>query len=121
MDIAQYLADSLGVEESEVLPDTLLRDLGVDSLLSTELRSDIAGKSDVHIPDNVPIDEQDVKKLDIMINGQSGSSPNHVPASKPASATIPDTGKEMIPPAKRSTTAVSSSVSGTTISGNLEI
>ena len=121
INIAEYLADFLGVEESEVLPGTLLRDLGVDSLLSTELRSDIAGKFDVHIPDDVPIDEQNVKELDIIINGQSGISPNHVPASKPASATIPDTGKEMTPPANRSTTAVSSSVSGTTTSGNLEI
>ena len=121
MNIAEYLADFLGVEESEVLPSTLLRDLGVDSLLSTELRSDIAGKFDVHIPDDVLIDEQSVKDMDMKINGQSGGAPKPVVASKSASATMPDIEKEMTRPANGITTAVSSTVSGFTASGNLEI
>ena len=58
MDIAMYLVNFLGVKESEVLPGTLLRDLGVDPL----------DKFDVHISDDVPIDEQSVKEMDIKIN-----------------------------------------------------
>ena len=115
MNLAEYLADFLGIEENEISPDTMLRDLGVDSLLSTELRSDIAGKFDVHISEDVPIEELSVKEVDIRVNGQSGG------ASKPAGATMPDTEKQMTPPVYGITPTVSSSVSGSTASGNLEI
>lgn len=43
--------------------ETLLRDLGVDSLLSTELRIDISGKFDVHISNSMAIEEFSVKEL----------------------------------------------------------
>nr|ASU91363.1 polyketide synthase [Ramalina conduplicans] len=44
VDIAEYLAEVLGVDATDIQDDTLLVDLGVDSLLSSELRSDFAGK-----------------------------------------------------------------------------
>lgn len=114
MNLAEYLADFLGIDESEISPDTLLRDLGVDSLLSTELRSDIAGRFDVHISEDVPIDELSVTEMHIKVNG-------HGDASNPSSAIMPDTEKQTTPQVHGITPAVSSSVSRLTTSGNLDI
>ncbi len=115
MDLAEYLADFLGIGESDVGPDALLRDLGVDSLLSTELRSDIAGKFDIHISDHVTIEELTVKELDIKVNGQSGG------ASKTTSATSPETAKEETPQVNGTTPAIGSGVTGFSASGNLDV
>ena len=115
MDLAEYLADFLGVGEGDVGPDTLLRDLGVDSLLSTELLSDIASKFDVHISDDVMVEELSVKELDIKINGQSGG------ASKTASATPPETAKEEALKVKGITPAVGGGATGFSASGSLNV
>ena len=74
VNVVEYLADFLGIEEGEVVTDTPLRNLGVDSLLSTELRSDIGGKFDIHISEDVTIEELSVDELDIKINGHSGAA-----------------------------------------------
>ncbi|KAK1248838.1 hypothetical protein MKX08_007058 [Trichoderma sp. CBMAI-0020] len=74
-DVLEYLADFLGLEKGDVALETLLRDLGVDSLLSTELRMDISGKFDVHISESVAIEELSVKELQEKINGVPAESP----------------------------------------------
>ena len=115
MDLAEYLADFLGIGESDVVPDTLLRDLGVDSLLSMELRSEIAGKFDIHISDDVMIEELTVKELDIKINGQSGG------ASKTTNLTPAKVAREESPQVNGTTPAISSGITGFSTSGNLNI
>lgn len=115
IDLAEYLADFLGVERSDVVPGTLLRDLGVDSLLSTELRSDITGRFDIHISDNVMIEELTVKELDVEINGQSGG------AFKTATATTPETAEDEIPQVNRTTSAIPGGVTGFAASGSLNV
>ncbi|KAL9639049.1 MAG: hypothetical protein Q9164_001184 [Protoblastenia rupestris] len=112
MNLAEYLTEFLGVESSEVVPDVLLRDLGVDSLLSTELRSDIASKCDIHILDDILIEELSVKELDMRINGQSGGA---------AIATPAETAKVMAPPMNATAPDVSGGVTGSSASGNLDV
>ena len=68
VDIAEYLAKVLGVGASDIQDDTLLVDLGVDSLLSSELRPDFAGKFEVHIPEDVSIEAMTVEELNSKIN-----------------------------------------------------
>lgn len=115
IDLAEYLADFLGIGESDVVPDTLLRDLGVDSLLSTEIRSDIAGKFDIHISEDVMIEELTVKQLDIKINGRSEG------ASKTSSATPPEPAKEETSRVNRTTPAIGNGVIEYPASGNLNV
>lgn len=74
VDIVTYLAEFLGLGEGEVTPGALLRDLGVDSLLSTELRSDIEGQFEIHLPHDEMIEELSIEQLDAAINGRSGNA-----------------------------------------------
>lgn len=115
INLIEYLADFLGLEESEVGPGTLLRDLGVDSLLSTELRSDIAGKYDIHLSEDILVEELSIEELNTKINGQSGG------ATKAASATVPSTRKQMSSPANNAIPTVPYSDSGSSASDNLDI
>lgn len=75
IDVAEYLTSFLGIVEGDVSADTLLRDLGVDSSLSTKLRSDIAIKFGFQTADDVTIEEMTVKELDLQINGDSRNAP----------------------------------------------
>ena len=68
VDIVEYLAEVLGVCASDIQDDALLLDLGVDSLLSTELRSDFSGKFEVHIPEDISIEAMTVEELNTKIN-----------------------------------------------------
>ena len=68
VDIVEYLAEVLGVGASDIQDDTLLVDLGVDSLLSSELRSDFAGKFEVHISEEISIEAMTVEELNSKIN-----------------------------------------------------
>ncbi|KAK4697088.1 acyl carrier protein, partial [Lecanoromycetidae sp. Uapishka_2] len=115
MNLAEYLADFLGIGENDVVPDVLLRDLGVDSLLSTELRSDIADKTDVHIPEDITIEELTIKELDAKINGQSGGSPTT------ASEIPKETTRENLPPVNGTTSAIGHGSTGTSTSGDLNV
>ncbi|KAM0449560.1 hypothetical protein ACHAO4_007582 [Trichoderma viride] len=74
----------------DVALETLLRDLGVDSLLSTALRMDISGKFDVHISESVAIEELSVKELQEKINGVPAetSKPAAKKSKKRAEATV---------------------------------
>ena len=87
VDIAEYLAELLGVDPGDVQDDALLVDLGVDSLLSTEVRSDLASKFEVHISEDVSIEAMSVEELNTKINGVSGGSKkaSSPPPTKPAS------------------------------------
>lgn len=99
VNIAEYLTDLLGVDD--IQDDTLLVDLGVDSLLSTELRSDLSSKFEVHLSEDISVEALSVAELNIMINGPptstSTSKPQHAHhkatpsptvTTHPASATI---------------------------------
>ncbi|KAI1152043.1 putative polyketide synthase [Nemania diffusa] len=69
MDVVGYLTDLLGVGEDDIQADTLLIDLGVDSLLSTELRSDLSSKFNVEVSEDISIEAMSVAELDIKVNG----------------------------------------------------
>lgn len=73
-DVIEFLVEFLGIEESSVTRSTLLRDLGVDSLLSTELRADISSKFGVDVPEEVMLEDLSVEEFDVQINGSSSSA-----------------------------------------------
>lgn len=77
VDIVEYLAEVLGVSASDIQDDTLLVDLGVDSLLSSELRSDFAGKFEVQIPEDVSIEAMTVEELNSKINPSFNTKKSH--------------------------------------------
>ena len=92
LDIAAYLADFLGMDAGDIAADTLLRDLGVDSLLSSEIRHDIGEKTDVHISEEVALEELSIKELDVQINGQPAApKPAATPSTPPPKAAITET------------------------------
>jgi malonyl CoA-acyl carrier protein transacylase/nucleoside-diphosphate-sugar epimerase/acyl carrier protein len=70
-DVVEYLTEFLGIDRGDIKSDTILRNLGVDSLLSTELRADFAAKFQVEISDHVAIEELTVDELDSKVNGAS--------------------------------------------------
>lgn len=115
MDVAEYLADILGVEEGYVSPDALLRNLGVGSLLSTKFRSDIANKFKINALNDVVIEELTVKELDLKINGQSRGT------SETANAITPESIKMETLPVNTTSQAVASHVNGLSASGDLNI
>ncbi|KAL5333395.1 hypothetical protein BJX70DRAFT_406246 [Aspergillus crustosus] len=67
--VTAYLADLLGIAEGDVEPPMLLLDLGIDSLLSTEVRHDVLEKFGKEISEHVAIEELTVEALDTLING----------------------------------------------------
>jgi acyl transferase domain-containing protein/acyl carrier protein/nucleoside-diphosphate-sugar epimerase/SAM-dependent methyltransferase len=72
--VIEHLVEFLGIERNEMRPDIVLRDLGVDSLLSTELRAELASKFDIEISEDVAIEEMTVDELDTKVNRRKISS-----------------------------------------------
>jgi len=91
-DLVEYLAEFLGIEKNDLTPNIVLRDLGVDSLLATELRSDLATKFDVEISEHVAMEELTFEELDVKVNGHSKGAPKAVDAADPTKG-----GKEIAP------------------------
>lgn len=115
IDVAEYLTNFLGVEEGDVTADALLRDLGVDSLLSTKLRSDIAIKFGFQTPDEVTIEEMTVKELDLKINEDSGNDSNA------SSAATPKTAKVVTLPVNEASLAIGRQVLDSSARGTLNV
>ncbi|KFZ17736.1 hypothetical protein V502_04427 [Pseudogymnoascus sp. VKM F-4520 (FW-2644)] len=96
-DVVAYLIEFLGIERGDLTPTTILRDLGVDSLLSTELRSDLASKFDVEIEEHLVIEELTVEQLELKVNGPSRTTqktavaPNIVKEAKEIVPMVPIT------------------------------
>lgn len=82
-DLVEYLADFLGIDKEDVASNTVLREFGVDSLLSTELRSEIAAKFDVELSEELVIEELTIEELDVKINGPSKGVSNSIGAAGP--------------------------------------
>lgn len=115
IDIAEYLAEILGVNPRDVQDDNLLVDLGVDSLLSTELRSDLASKFAVHIAEDVSIEAMTVEELDAKVNGTSnGRQASLISPRNPPTVTSKESGGTLS--AKKTT---SSGLSETSISATV--
>jgi acyl transferase domain-containing protein/nucleoside-diphosphate-sugar epimerase/acyl carrier protein/SAM-dependent methyltransferase len=94
-DVIEFLVEFLGIEEGSMTRSTLLRDLGVDSLLSTELRADISSKFGVDVSEEVMLEDLSVEEFDVQINGSSSAAaapepeaPKSVP-SVSASGAVP--------------------------------
>lgn len=92
-DIILYLSEFLGIDQSEIQMDTILRDIGVDSLLSTEIRDDMVSKLGHNISKDTVIEELTVRDLDTRINGpREVSKAIATPPTVPISATIKKNG-----------------------------
>ncbi|KAL2810527.1 hypothetical protein BJX63DRAFT_434174 [Aspergillus granulosus] len=97
VNLAEFLADFLGVAEDDIKDDTLLRDLGVDSLLSTELLADLASKFGTHLPEDTLLEELTVQALGEAVNGKpakpkaaSSGGGSHGPVHDNAPIAAPD-------------------------------
>ncbi|KAL6230185.1 hypothetical protein BDW75DRAFT_245050 [Aspergillus navahoensis] len=110
VNITGFLSDFLGVAEDDIKDETLLRDLGVDSLLSTELLTDLATKFGLHLPEDTMLEELTVQSLSEAINGKAaskkaapsgggsrGPAQESVPVEAPAAVTSPKDGNLRIP------------------------
>ncbi len=128
VDIVEYLVEILGVCASDIHDDTLLVDLGVDSLLSTELRSDFSGKFEIHIPEDISIEAMTVEELNIKINPSFNSEKTtSLPGKKPVVETLKTKSTTSVsnggkPPSSSATSkAVTGALSFTASGGNLKI
>lgn len=73
-DLLEYLAEFLGLDRSEMTTGAVLRDFGVDSLLSTELRASMSEKFNLEFSDDLVIEEMTVEALDSKLNGSSNGT-----------------------------------------------
>jgi acyl transferase domain-containing protein/thioester reductase-like protein/acyl carrier protein/ubiquinone/menaquinone biosynthesis C-methylase UbiE len=80
--VVAYLAELLGLSESEFEPQMLLLDLGIDSLLSTEVRHDVHEKFGREIHEDVAIEELTVQALETLINGDARPAFPPTPATE---------------------------------------
>ncbi|KAL3426344.1 Iterative polyketide synthase CazM 11 [Phlyctema vagabunda] len=69
--ISEFLAEQLGIAESDVELEAHLSDLGVDSLLSIELVSDISARFGYKHLEGIVFEELTVKELEGMINSDT--------------------------------------------------
>lgn len=88
-DIFGYLAQYLGIEKNEFGPMTILRDLGVDSLLSMELRVDLASKFGLELDEHVDVEEMTVEGLDFKVNGPIKSVPKTIAGADATKTAVP--------------------------------
>ena len=128
VDIVEYLVEILGVCASDIHDDTLLVDLGVDSLLSTELRSDFSGKFEIHIPEDISIEAMTVEELNSKINPSfNAEKTTSLPEKKPVVETLKTKDTTSVskggkPPSSSTTPKpVSGAQSFTASGGNLEM
>ncbi|KAM0795814.1 hypothetical protein BDR22DRAFT_825707 [Usnea florida] len=128
VDIVEYLVEILGVYVSDIHDDTLLVDIGVDSLLSTELRSDFSRKFETHIPEDISIEAITVEELKTKITPSFNiKKTTSLPENKPVirilrtkdTTSISNSGK---PPSSSATPKPTTrALSFTTSGGNLKI
>ena len=128
VDIVEYLAEVLGVSANDIQDETLLLDLGVDSLLSTELRSDFSGKFEVHIPEDVSIEAMTVEELNTMINPSFNAKKKTSLLEKkpvveaPTTKVTTSSSNDNTPPSSSAaSTPVTGALSFTTSGGNLKM
>ena len=127
VDIVEYLAEVLGVSTSDIQDDTLLLDLGVDSLLSTELRSDFSGKFEVHIPEDISIEAMTVEELNMKINPSFNAKKTVLPEKRsvvgaPKTKGTISSSKGSTPPSSSATSmSVPAPLSLATSGGNLKM
>ena len=127
-DIVEYLVEILGVCASDIHDDTLLVDLGVDSLLSTKLRSAFSRKFETHIPEDISIEAMTVEELKTKINPSlNAEETTSLPENKPVvgflrtkdTTSVSNSGK---PPSSSATPKlVTRALSFATSGGNLKI
>jgi acyl transferase domain-containing protein/nucleoside-diphosphate-sugar epimerase/acyl carrier protein len=68
VDVAVYLAEFLGLDTDDIKGDIALRDLGVDSLLSVELRADLESKYGLVLDEHIAIEEWTVNDMSARLN-----------------------------------------------------
>jgi acyl transferase domain-containing protein/acyl carrier protein/NAD(P)-dependent dehydrogenase (short-subunit alcohol dehydrogenase family)/SAM-dependent methyltransferase len=96
IDSTSHLAEFLGLDVNAIKPSTVLRDLGVDSLLAIELRADLVSAFDVHLSMDLCVEDLTVDELNRALGAPAWSSSDSVThvsqaQSPPVSATFAGT------------------------------
>lgn len=81
IDSTPYLTQFLGISGDEVKPTTVLRDLGVDSLLAIELRAELASAYNAHLSMDICLEDMSVVELNQALSGPAWSSQNTIELS----------------------------------------
>ena len=69
INVRKYLEELLGIDSKDIAFETPLDDLGVDSLLSFELRADLLAKFEVQVSEDLILDRMTVGSLDELLSG----------------------------------------------------
>ena len=77
VDVAAHLAQFLGIDQDEIKPEVVLRDLGVDSLLAIELRADLASTFDIEVTMDSCLEDLTVGELGCALGGSSTEPVNN--------------------------------------------
>ncbi|KAI5241808.1 polyketide synthase [Aureobasidium subglaciale] len=78
IDSTSHLAEFLGLDVGAIKPSTVLRDLGVDSLLAIELRADLASAFDVHLSMDLCVEDLTIDELNRALGAPAWSSSDSV-------------------------------------------
>lgn len=84
VDLRPILADFLGVELAEIKSGVALRDMGLDSLLAMELRTEFADKCGLEVDEHATIEDMDIDSLHELCGGASQEAEAPAPATPTA-------------------------------------
>lgn len=93
VDVFGMLAELIGIDQSELLPTSVLGELGVDSLMAMELRAGLESEFGIELDETLAVETMTAATLNKVVNGTHHSAPEaHVQeahAPIPNKATIP--------------------------------
>ncbi|THY39029.1 hypothetical protein D6C98_10158 [Aureobasidium pullulans] len=78
IDSTSHLAEFLGLDVNAIKPSTVLRDLGVDSLLAIELRANLVSAFDVYLSMDLCVEDLTVDELNRALGAPAWSSSDSV-------------------------------------------
>lgn len=94
VDIVSMLSALVGVDAADLLPGAVLCELGVDSLMSMEVRAALESECEVQIDEDVAIETLTVAELSQLVNGPSTSGTSNIAVELAKSLSVPATHKD---------------------------